>query len=92
MYNWTTGVAVPIPAVTASFVTVLQAEIAKYSGIWTQRFAPISAVGYKVGCIISISCASLISWILSFRVESRRSLRFPLQTGCPRTGFRHCQC
>ena len=37
MHNWTTGVAVPIPAATASFVTVLQAEIAKYIGIYSSR-------------------------------------------------------
>ena len=35
MHNWTTGVAMPISAATAPFVTVLQAEIAKYIGIYS---------------------------------------------------------
>ena len=35
MHNWTIGVAVLISAATASLVTVLQVEIAKYIGIYS---------------------------------------------------------
>ncbi|KAL5120264.1 hypothetical protein ACEQ8H_001822 [Pleosporales sp. CAS-2024a] len=48
-YNFTDGRIEPNPAPAAAFSAAVAAEIPRYSALWTQRFAPISATDYKNG-------------------------------------------
>jgi hypothetical protein len=47
-YNWTTGVTMPVPAISAQFQAALSGEIGRYIQLWHQVFEPISGIGYKV--------------------------------------------
>lgn len=51
-YNYTDGLIQATSSPTPQFFAAVSAEIPRYVALWTQRFAPISAVNYKVRCLV----------------------------------------
>ncbi len=47
-YNYTTGVTVKAPPITASFAQLVGQEFQRYAQYWATVFAPYSALRYKV--------------------------------------------
>jgi hypothetical protein len=48
LYNWTSGVTGPSPAISSAFATLVGQEFQRYTAYWYSIFAPYSGIGYKV--------------------------------------------
>ncbi|TID25967.1 FAD/NAD(P)-binding domain-containing protein [Venturia nashicola] len=56
--NVTTGVTTRVVSPTPTFQQLLAAEVPKYTQLWTQQFANISAAGYKKGVPASLTATA----------------------------------